>query len=186
MVALGEGFDLEARLYLARTEAARGNLDAALMELSDLMSARDSRVQAEAMYEAGRVHRQRADLLQRRGNEAGARQQLTAARASFKRMVLLYLTVDELRPLPQRGLIQLAEVAESLGEPAARDKELDELVRAFPDSSYAEYGRAIMDQTQRQRPDDALVRLQRMDLNTLDPELRDWVTIKIGQLEAMR
>lgn len=43
-----------------------------------------------------------------------------------------------------------------------------------------------MDQTQRQRPDDALVRLQRMDLNTLDPELRDWVTIKIGQLEAMR
>ena len=186
VVALGQGFDLDARLYLARTEAQRGNLDAALGELNDLTRVADSRVQAQAMYEAGVVHRQRAELLRRRGDEAGAAEQLAAARASLKRMVLLFLTVDSLRPLPERGLVQLAEVATLLDEPAARDKELEELTRSFPDSPYAEYGRAVLDQQRRQRPDDALVRLQRMDRATLDPVLRDWVSQKIDELEALR
>ena len=186
VVALGRGLDLEARLYLARTETARGNLDAALMELSDLQGAADSRVQAEALYEKGLVHRQRAQLLTRRGDAAGAAEQYAQARGALKRMVLLYLTVDALRPLPARGLVQLAEIAQTLDEPEARDKELNELIRAFPDSPYTQFGRALLDQYARQRPDDALVRLQRLEPDPLDPVLQRWVDEKIAALEAMR
>ncbi|MEM9418706.1 MAG: hypothetical protein AAGA25_06555, partial [Planctomycetota bacterium] len=132
------------------------------------------------------VHRQRADLLRRRGDSAGANDSLLAARASIKRMVVLYLTVDALQPLPQQGLIELAEIADELGEPDVVVKELNELVRAFPDSPYAEYGRALLDQKQRQRPDDALVRLNRIDLESLDATLRSWVEAKRSELEAMR
>ena len=186
VVALGQGLDLEARLYLARTEAARGNLDAALMELSDLQGAPDSRIQAEAMYDKGLLHRRRAELLTRRGDTAGATEQWTQARTALKRMVLLFLTVDALRPLPERGLVQLAQIAEALEEPQARDKELNELTRAFPDSPYAQFGRSLLDELSRRRPDDALVRLQRMDRAALDPVLAGWVDEKVAALEAMR
>ena len=186
VVALGRGFDLEARLFLARTEVARGNLDAALIELSDLTQADDGRIVAEALYEAGQAHRARATLLQRRGEAGAAAEQRRAARASIKRMVVLYLTVDELYPLQPRGLIALAEIAEALDEPDARDKELNELIRAFPDSPYAGYAKALGDQLRRNRPDDALARLQRVDQETLDPVLRGWIEAKIDELEALR
>ncbi|MEM1108900.1 MAG: tetratricopeptide repeat protein [Planctomycetota bacterium] len=186
VVALGRGFDLEARLFLARTEAKQGNLDAALIELSDLTRADDGRIVAESLYETGKVHRQRADLLRRRGDESGVRESLLAARASIKRMVVLYLTVEALQPLPQRGLIELIEIADELGETDVLAKEVNELTRAFPDSPYADYGRALLDQKQRSRPDDALARLNRMDVDSLDATLRGWVEAKRSELEAMR
>jgi tetratricopeptide (TPR) repeat protein len=186
VVALGRGFDLEARLFLARTEKRRGNYDAALIELSDLVNAADSRIRAEALYETGLVRRDRAELLRRRGQSEDADEQLRAARGAIKRMVLLYLTVDELYPLPPQGLIQLAEIADTLGEPDARNRELEEVGRAFPDSPYAEYARALLSQKQRNRPDDALARLQRLDFNTLDPTLQRWVEDKVDELEALR
>ena len=186
VVALGRGFDLEARLYLARTEAARGNLDAALVELSDLTGVQDGRIRAEALYEAGRVHRARAALLQRRGDADGAAAQHRAARASIKRMVVLYLTVEALYPLQPRGLVALAEIADALGEPEAREKELAELVRAFPGSPYAVYAKAHSDHLGRNRPDDALARLQRLDPESLDPVLGGWVQTKIAELERLR
>jgi tetratricopeptide (TPR) repeat protein len=186
VVALGRGFDLEARLFLARTQAARGEHDPALNELAGLANAPDSRIRAEALYETGRVHRQKADLLNRRGDTPAAEAQLLAARAAFKRLVLLYLTVDALRPLQPQGFVQLAEVADALSEPEARNKELAELIRAFPDSPYADYARAVLSQKQRQRPDDALNRLKRMDVASLDPTLQRWVRQKIDELEALR
>lgn len=186
VVALGRGFDLEARLFLARTEIARGNLDAALIELSDLTNADDGRIVAEALYEAGQAHRGRATLLQRRGDAAGAAEQRRAARASIKRMVVLYLTVDALYPLQPQGLIALAQIAEALDEADARDKEINELTRAFPDSPYADYAKALSDQWKRNRPDDALARLQRLDRDALDPVLHGWVDAKISELEALR
>lgn len=186
VVAFGRGFDLEARLFLARTEAKQGNPDAALIELSDLTNAPDGRIVAESLYEAGLVHRQRADLLRRRGDTEASDEALRSGRASIKRMVLLYLTVEELQPLPQQGLIQLAEIADELGEPEAMAKELNELIRAFPDSPYAEYGRSLLAQKQRNRPDDALARLNRMEPDTLDSTLRGWVAAKKNELEALR
>lgn len=186
VVALGRGFDLDARLFLARTETKQGNLDAALIELSDLTKADDGRIVAESLYETGKVYRQRADLLRRRGDAAGMRDALLAARASIKRMVVLYLTVDAIQPLPQQGLIELAQIADELDEADVMAKELNELTRAFPDSPYAEYGRAMADQKQRQRPDDALARLNRMEIASLDATLRGWIATKKTQLEAMR
>jgi len=186
VVALGRGFDLEARLFLARTEAKQGNLDAALIELSDLTRADDGRIVAESLYETGKVYRQRAELLRRRGDSAGSREALLAARASIKRMVVLYLTVEALQPLPQQGLIELAEIASELSESNVMAKEINELTRAFPDSPYAEFGRALSDQVQRQRPDDALARLNRMELESLDATLRRRIEAKQRELEAMR
>ena len=124
--------------------------------------------------------------MQRRGDAAAAQDALIAARAPIKRMVLLYLTVDTLRPLQERGLIELSEIAELLGEPAAAEKELEELVRAFGDSPYAQYARALLSFNHKNRPDDALARLQRLDPAALDPVLRGWVAEKIKQIEALR
>ncbi|MEM8739398.1 MAG: tetratricopeptide repeat protein [Planctomycetota bacterium] len=186
VVALGRGFDLDARLFLARTQAAQGDLDAALVELSDLVNVDDGRVRALALYEAGQVRRARAERLRRRGDAGGAAAALREARASIKRMVVLFLTVEELRPWQERGLIQLAEIAEELNEPQAVARELDELIRAFPDSAYAEYGRAVRDQKVRDRLADALTRLKRMDLEALDPTLRGWVEARITELEGRR
>ncbi|MEM9419811.1 MAG: tetratricopeptide repeat protein [Planctomycetota bacterium] len=186
VVALGRGFDLEARLFLARTEAKQGNHDAALIELSDLTKADDGRIVAESLYETGKVYRQRADLLRRRGDDTGMREALLSARSSIKRMVVLYLTVDALQPLPQQGLVELAEIADELGESDALVKELNELIRAFDGSPYAEYGRALLDQKSRKRPDDALVRLNRMSPEDVDPTLASWVSAKKAELEAMR
>lgn len=186
VVALGRGFDLDARLYLARTEAAQGNYDAALIELSDLVNADDSAVRAKALFETGIVHRQRAELMRRRGEEGGAKQELLDARAPIKRMVVLYLTVDELGTLQERGLIELAEIAALLGDNDAMVKEYNELMRAFPDSDFSVYAKAVLDQTQRKRPDDALVLLNRIKDKTLDPALRQRVDAKVAELEAMR
>ncbi len=186
VVALGRGYDLEARLYLARTQMRRGELDEALIELSDLTKAEDSRIVAEALYEAGRAHRQRAELMRRRGDTQAQAASLGEARNSIKRMVLLYLTVEEIRPLQERGLIELAEIAEALGERDTMARELEELIRTFPDSAYADYAKAVLAQKQRNRPDDALALLSRLDRAALDPVLRAKVSEKVSELEAMR
>ncbi|MEM9881437.1 MAG: tetratricopeptide repeat protein [Planctomycetota bacterium] len=186
VVALGRGFDLDARLQLARTETARGNLDAALMELSDLVRAEDGGIQAKALYATGEAHRQRAAAAQRRGETADADADQLAARAAFKRLAVLFLTVDAVYPRPAQALVQLAEIADERGEAEAMVRELNELQRAFPGTPYAEYAMAVLSQKDRNRPDDALSRLQRLDVETLDPVLRGRVEAKVRELEAMR
>jgi tetratricopeptide (TPR) repeat protein len=186
VVALGRGFDLDARLYLARSEAALGNLDAALIELSDLINVQDGRVRAESLFETGNVHRLRADRLRRQGDTNAATQALLDGRAAYKRLVVLYLTVESLYPLQPQGLIHLSEIARQLGETETAYKELGELIQAFPDTPYASYAKAVLDQEQRSRPDDALVTLNRLDIDGLDPMLKQRVEDRLDQLEAMR
>ena len=186
VVALGQGHDLHARLGLARAKAAQGDLDPALRELSDLINVDDTAVRAAALYETGVTHRRRADRLYREDRPDDAREALTEARASLKRLVLLYLTVDELYPLQPDGLLELHEIALALGEPDAALKEVRELLRAYPDTPYATYAEAVLAEDERRRPDDALVLLQKLEGETLPEALKRRVKARVKRLEALQ
>ncbi len=187
VVALGRGYDLEARLELARVMAARGELDAALIELSDLTRSEDAVTAARALFQTGRVHRLRARALTAEGDAVGAAAALTDARSPMKRMVVLYLTVDAVQPLPQAGLLELAEIAEALGDEAAAAREREELTRRFADTAHGRYAAALRAWRERDRPDDALAALQRLrDAGPLPDDLRPRVAAAVEALETLR
>jgi len=187
VVALGRGYDIEARLELGRVAAARGDLDAALVELSDLTRSDDAATAARALYETGRVHRQRAERLAADGDAAGAARALADARSPMKRMVVLYLTVKAVQPLPQAGLIELAEIADELGDADAAARERDELTRRFDDTPHGRYAAALQAWHERDRPDDALAALTRLrNAGPLPADLSPRVDAAIARLEALR
>ena len=187
VVALGQGFDVEARLELARVAAARGDLDGALVELSDLTRSENAITAARALYETGRVHRLRAQRLTRDGDAAGAAAALAEARSPIKRMVVLYLTVEAVQPLPQAGLVELVEIAEALGDDAAAAREREELTRRFEDTPHGRYAGAMRAWRERDRPDDALAALTRLrDDGGLPQDLGPRVDTAVAKLEALR
>ena len=187
VVALGQGFDVEARLELARVAAARGDLDAALVELSDLTRSENATTAARALYETGRVHRLRAQRLTRDGDAAGAAAALAEARSPMKRMVVLYLTVEAVQPLPQAGLVELVEIAEALGDDAAAAREREELTRRFEDTPHGRYAGAMRAWRERDRPDDALAALTRLrDDGGLPEDLGQRLDTAVAKLEALR
>ncbi len=191
VVALGQGFDVQARLNLAKVAAARGELDAALVELSDLTRSEDAATAARALYETGLVHRRRAKQLTANGDAAGATQALMAARGPLKRMVVLYLTVDALQPLPQAGLVALEEIAQALGENDVAVRERGELIRLFADTPHGRYAKAMQAWHERDRPDDALRMLEKIrDAAHLGEPLSDdlapRVDAMIDRLEGLK
>ena len=187
VVALGQGYDVEARLELARVAAARGDLDAALVELSDLTRSEHAGTAARALYETGRVYRMRAQGLAAQGDAAGAAQALADARSPMKRLVVLYLTVEAVQPLPQAGLVELTEIAQALGEADTATREREELTRLFKDTPYGRYAAAMGAWHERDRPDDALAALTRLRAAGALPEgLGPRVDAAVSQLEAMR
>ena len=187
VVALGQGYDVPARLELARVAAARGDLDAALVELSDLTRSEDALTAARALYETGRVYRMRAEQRSAAGDAAGAAKALTEARSPMKRMVVLYLTADAVQPLPQAGLVELAEIAEAMGDTDGAARERDELTRRFADTPHGRYAAAMRAWHERDRPDDALAALTRLRAaGSLPEDLGPRVDAAIQRLEAMK
>ena len=180
VIAMGRGFDAEARLELARALADEGETDAALGELEGLISHEQSRIAAEALHESALLH---LDLARKAdpGDVAGHQGE---ARKLLKRLVLLY-SFDELTPLPQRAAIELAEVETRLGDAAAATGSLREVARRFPDSPHAAFAQAVLEEATGD-PGAALARLRRardMDMD-MEPWLRQRVEGALRQLEA--
>ena len=186
VIATGKGFDLDAQLGLAEVAEARGQLDAALAEYRALMQAAETTVAAEAMLRYGLVQKQHAASLARQGNDRAAGEALNEAKRSIKKMTLLYLDSPEVQPAPQRGLVELAEVAEQLGQNDEALREYGELVKHFPDAPWGRYAAAVLADRRDRRPDDALVTLSSLDDLQLDAPLRSRVQALREQLEARR
>ena len=161
--------------------ADQGQYDRALAELAGLLSDDDSRIAAEALFDAATVHRMVAAERWRRDDRTGADESRREAQRLFKRMVLLY-PLEELEPLPQLGYVELADLAAELGDTRTVAAELDELIEKYPDGPYAVYGKAVKLADQ-QRHGDALALLKRLNEQPMDPRLQQRVTRLIALLE---
>lgn len=181
IIAAGQGRVDDARLALARVLADQGQYDRALAELAGLLSDDDSRIAAEALFDAGTVHRMVAAERWHRDDRTGADESRREAQRLFKRMVLLY-PLKELEPLPQLGYVELADLAAELGDTQAVAAELDELIAKYPDGPYAVYAKAVKLADQQKRGD-ALALLKTLNDQPMDPRLTQRVTRLIALLE---
>lgn len=139
MIAQGLGDGVRARLELARTYAAAGDDERALAEYAGLTSATSSMIAASALYETAMIHRALGDKPAATPPEQ--QEQWGLARALLKRLVVLYPD-PALSPLPEKGLIALAQLAERQSDMAAAIGHAEELTRLFPESPLAIYAKA--------------------------------------------
>ncbi|MEM7576324.1 MAG: tetratricopeptide repeat protein [Planctomycetota bacterium] len=160
VLALSEGFDLDAQLGLAEIAEARGDLEAAREEYDGLTRAEETSVAARAMLRLGHVEAARAASMLRQGRQREAVDAQAAARRTWKRLALLYLDAEALQPTPQLALIALGELAASMGESAVAAREYGELAEAFPKSPWGRYAAAAVAGRYEGRPDDALAMLR--------------------------
>ncbi|MEM8783936.1 MAG: tetratricopeptide repeat protein [Planctomycetota bacterium] len=176
VLALSEGFDLDAQLGLAEVAEARGDLDAARSEYDALTRAEETSVAARAMLRLGHVEAQRAASLLRQGRDREAIDAQAAARRAWKRLALLYLDAEALQPTPQLALLALGELAEAMGESAVAAREYGELIDAFPESPFGRYAAAVVAGRFEGRADDASAILRGLlesdDAELLEPALR--------------
>ncbi len=141
VVAMSVGHGYEARIQLAKTLAMAGQHQMALDEYQSLISAEQTAIACQALYESGELHRQLVQVRLRESDAAGATAEREAAMMSFKRLVLLY-SFPEVSPLPELANIQLAELAIEMENVDEAKATLQEMVEAYPDSVYGTYATA--------------------------------------------
>lgn len=184
VVALKHGFELEARLEIARTLDLSGQADAALSEFGSLISVEPTDIASAAIFDAGQVHRRRANEQKLANQPDAAKRSLEEARKLFKRLVLLY-PFPQLSPRPELSYLELAEIEAELQNPNAVNAELKELTERFPDGPYALYARAVIAQLQNKK-EEAGLRLKELHAKPLDPRLAQRVDRRLQSLDLPR
>ena len=186
VVAMGKGFELQARLETGRTLLSLGQHRAALDEFEPLFTRQETRVAAAAIYEAGRAHHAIARDRARSDNSAGAAESLREAALLWRRLVVLYHH-PQLAPLPQRAYLDLAELAEDRKDPQAARVEYEHLAQRYPTGPHSIYAKAciawIDGKTAEARH--LLESLKKSD-PTPDADLLDRVNRRLQQLEGRR
>lgn len=182
VLALGKGLELDAQLEMARTFAAMGQREAAIDLFKGLAVSDDSRIAATALAEGAATWQALADTHRRADDPAAADAALREARKLLKRIVLLF-AMPRLEPLPQEALLQLADIADQLDEPQQRAKELDELIRKYPDGPHARYAKALQ-AAQRNRIGEARTLLKQLKDQPMDAALSRRVDAALKALEG--
>lgn len=181
VIAMGAGFDLDARLELAKVVADRGNLEQAMAELSGLISSEVSEIAAESLYTAAMIQRRIAAQHRRTENHAGVVEANNEARKLLKRLVLLY-PFEQVEPLPQLSYLELAEIEAELNELDAAAQELRELVAKYPDGAYATYAKAVLAADEKHYGD-AVALLKTLQAKPQDPRLSARIEALLRVLE---
>lgn len=184
VASLKHGYELPARLELARTLDLAGDADAALAEFGTLISVEPTDIASAAIFDAGLIHRRRAEERKLANQPEPQKRALEEARKLFKRLVLLF-PFPQLSPLPELSYLELAEVEAELQNPAAVASELKELTERFPDGPYAVYARAVLALLQNKK-EEAALRLRELHAKTLDPRLALRVQRKLAALDGPR
>lgn len=182
VIAMGHGMGLQARLELARTMVAAEELEGAIDEFKGLYTADETATAAAALFDAAQVHRRLAQQRLRESNTQGAQEQLEAARANLKRLVLLY-AFPELSPLPELSYIDLGNLALERGDGEAAKAEWNELLEKFPEGPYATYAKAMLAARNDQRQV-AMGLLTELRGRQLDARLMERVNERIKALES--
>ena len=143
--AVSRTYALPAWLEYALTLRDQGKLAEAITELNGLINTdQDQRIAAEALYEAGRIHRALAAKARQRNQPDAEQEQRREARRVLKMVVLLHADRAG-EDLAQRSFIELAELAEQGGETEEEAQLLNELVTDYPDSVYATYAKGLLE-----------------------------------------
>lgn len=150
VVAMSQGHGYEARIELARTLSLANQYEEALAEYISLITAQETQIACEALYDSGELHRKLVQIRLRESDAAGAEHQREEAVKSFKRLVLLF-TFPEVTPLPELGNIHLAELALEMEKPDQAKATFDEIVASFPDTVYATYATACLTMMQNRK-----------------------------------
>lgn len=182
ILAMGQGFDLEAMAESAAILGDRGEHAAAIGVLTPLTVSESTPVAARALLRTASHHRALAREAAREGDAATRDRRLAEAARVLKRLVILY-PFDELSPLPQRAYLDLAEVELARGNPDTAERELRELIETFGQSPHAAVGRAMLEEL---RPPlgRGVTMLRAMDRSAWDAELRDRVDRWLSKWEA--
>ncbi|MCX5659213.1 MAG: tetratricopeptide repeat protein, partial [Planctomycetota bacterium] len=182
--ALKHGYELEARLEMARTLDLAGQTEPALSEFGSLISVEPTDIASASIFDAGQIHRRRANEQKLANQPDAQKKSLEEARKLFKRLVLLY-PFPQLSPLPELSYLELAEIEAELQNPTAVAAELKELTERFADGPYALYAKAVLAQ-QQNRKEEAGLRLKELHGKPLDPRLARRVERRLQSLDAPR
>lgn len=143
IIADGKGFDVRARLEVARTLSSQNKSEDAIRAYTGLVSAEASEIASAALFESAMLQHKLADTRRQAGDPVTARRLLEESRRLLLRLVLLY-PFKELSPLPERGYLELAEVETQLGEAKNAASHWRELTEKFPESPHALYAKAML------------------------------------------
>ena len=171
------GTGIRAQLGLAQTLAEAGRAEEALNELRGLVNVGDRRVEAEALYETAAVLTAEAEREVRAGDLPEARQAVHDARVALKKLAFLFgpdnaAVYALVRPLPEQAQLELASLAERFPQFTEADDlatAYRELARSYPDTPYAAFASAMLQERAGARQRDLKTLQQRDDL---DPVLR--------------
>ena len=144
VIAMGNGFDLEAWLEKADTLKESERYDEALEEYAGLINVPQTRVAAQAMFHSGQTHRSIARNRALAGNLNGAKAANEQARLMFLRLTILH-SKPEISPLSELARIELAEIEYDLDQPDAARATYEQLAHQFPDTPYGVYAWALLE-----------------------------------------
>lgn len=181
VVALGRGYELQARLGVAQSLAAQGRPEEALLEYEGLINAEASRIAADALWGAAQARNALALAATRQNNADEATRHREEARKLLKRLTLLY-SFPELDPLPQRGYLELADTALALKDQADALQAWSDLQQKYPDTPWAEFARAMTLATTNKKGD-AVYLLKRLRDAKMHPSLSERVAAGLKELD---
>ncbi len=140
-VALGQGWDLPARLATAETLAGQGQLDTALQQYNSLANVSDSQTAAEAVFMAGRMHKAIAEKARLASDNAAYERSISEARSMFKRVTLLFAD-PSFSPLPQQAHLELIQIDIAQDQRQAALKTAADLISKYGKEPAGDLGRA--------------------------------------------
>jgi tetratricopeptide (TPR) repeat protein len=142
--AISERFGTEAWLQLALTYRDMGKPDEALAELIPLQNPdRGHRIASQALYEAGVLHQRLYAFTNQSTEPDKAASHLKSAREAFKKLWLLYPD-REGEDVSKRAYLELALLEGLSGDAVREVKTLLELEKAYPESAYATFAKALL------------------------------------------
>lgn len=181
VVALGRGFELPARLEIARSYAAMKRYEESLLEFEGLMNAEVSRIAAEALWGAAQVRQSMAAQALLQNDQAAANTHRDQAGKLLKRLVLLY-AFPELEPLPQRAYLALADNCNALRDTDGALSAWSDVQAKYAGTPWAEYAKA-MALAATSKKGDAVYLLKRLRDAKLDPALAERVAAALRELD---
>ncbi|MEO0477430.1 MAG: hypothetical protein AAF085_15910 [Planctomycetota bacterium] len=142
--AISDRYGTKAWLEIALTYRDMGKPEQALGELIPLQNPdRGHRIASQALYEAGVIHQRLYFASNQSTEPEQSAKHAKDAREAFKKLWLLYPD-REGENQAKRAYLALAEVLAFGGDAVGEIEVLDELHKAYPESPYASFARALL------------------------------------------
>lgn len=143
VIALGQGFGLEASLALGVMQYGRGDYELAIRTFDSLINIGQDQIAAKALFEQAKSYIKLAGQRRAASQKEAAGKAINQARKDLNRVILLY-SVDSMGTLPQKARVVLANLERKQGQNKTADKWLKNLAKNYPNSAYGQYAQALL------------------------------------------